>query len=121
MAALAFRRRAKRHDAADARIQTLGDAFDDAAFASCVTAFENDGDLETMQPNPFLQLDEFKLQMSKLVDVCIILPRFARLWPPRGVPILLDGSDFLSVTPHGFLRRGKFAILNHRPPKLARR
>jgi hypothetical protein len=29
------------------------------------------------------------------------------------VPILLDGSDFLSVALYGFLNRGRFAIFHH--------
>jgi len=48
LAALAFRRRAERDDAADARVQALGDALDDPAFAGRVAALEDDGDLEAL-------------------------------------------------------------------------
>ena len=68
LAALALGRRAERHDAADARVEALGDALDDAPFAGGVAALEDDGDLEALQPDPFLQLDQFELQMGEFVD-----------------------------------------------------
>ena len=104
LAALAFRRRAERHDAADARVQALGDALDDAALAGCVAALEDDDDPQALQADPFLQLDEFELQMGEFVDVFVVLRRLARLRPVGRVPVLLDGGDFLGVAQHGFSR-----------------
>src|SRR5262249_54124607 len=101
LAALAFRRRAERHDAADARVQALDNALDDPSFAGRVAALEEDDDLEAVQPDPFLQLDELELQMGELVDVFVVLWRLARLWPFGRVPILLDGLDFLGAAQHG--------------------
>ena len=43
--ALALGRRRQRHDAADARVEPLGDALDDAALAGGVAALEQDDDL----------------------------------------------------------------------------
>jgi len=54
LATFPLRRCAKRHDAADARVQALGDALDDPAFAGRVAALEDDHDLEALQPDPFL-------------------------------------------------------------------
>ena len=56
-----------------------------------------------MQPNPFLQLDEFKLQMCEFIDVFIILRRSVRFWPSGCMPILFDRSSLLGVAPHRFL------------------
>ena len=74
MAALALRRRAERHDAADARVQALGDALDDAAFAGGVAALENDHDPEALQADPFLQLDQLELQMGEFIEAWQSLP-----------------------------------------------
>src|SRR5262245_60119394 len=48
LAALALCRSAKRHNAADARVQTFGDALDHAALAGSVASLENDDNLQTV-------------------------------------------------------------------------
>ena len=48
IASLALGRRGQRRDAADARIEALRDALDDAALACGVATFEEDDDLELL-------------------------------------------------------------------------
>ena len=89
----------------------MGYALDDPAFSRGVTPFKNDGHLKAMQPNPFLLLDEFKLQMREFIDVFIVLRRFARLWPSGCMPILFDRSSLLGVAPHRVFSLSRFAVL----------
>src|SRR5258708_28303689 len=56
-------------NAADPRIEPLGDALDDATLAGGVAAFEDDDHLELVVLNPVLQLDEFALQAEQLLEV----------------------------------------------------
>ena len=65
----AFRRRRQRGHATDARIQPLRDAFDDAALARGVAAFEDDDDLVFGLHDPVLQLHQFPLQAEQLAEV----------------------------------------------------
>ena len=60
--ALALVRRGQRDDAADARIEALGDALDHAALAGGIAAFEEHDDLELLCDDPVLQLDQLVLQ-----------------------------------------------------------
>ena len=52
---------AERFDAHDARVGACCNAFDGAALARAVTAFEQDGDANTFYADPLLKLDEFNL------------------------------------------------------------
>jgi len=65
----ALARRGQRGDPADARIESLGDALDDATLASGVAAFEDDDHLELVVLNPVLQLYQVALQAQKLPEV----------------------------------------------------
>ena len=67
--ALALARRRQRRDAADARIEPLGDALDDAALAGGVAAFEQHDDLELLVHDPVLQLDQLALQPEQLLEI----------------------------------------------------
>ncbi len=69
LCALALVRCGKRGNAADARVQPLRDALDDAALAGRVTAFENDDDLELLLHDPVLQLDQLALEAKQLLEV----------------------------------------------------
>ena len=62
--ALALVRRRQRHDAADARVQALGDALDDAALAGGIAPLEDHHDLQLVGLHPVLQLDQLALQRS---------------------------------------------------------
>ena len=91
----------QRHDAADARIEALGDALDDAALAGRVAPLEDHHHLQAFEPHPFLQLDEFELQAGEFVDVGVVLAR--RLGRPRvaqDVPAPLDARLLLGVAAH---------------------
>ena len=47
---------------ANAGVQALRDALDDAAFAGCISAFKQNHNAMAMGHHPVLQLDEFALQ-----------------------------------------------------------
>ena len=113
LAALALGRRAERHDAADARVQALGDALDDAALAGRVAALEDDHDPEALQADPFLQLDELELQMGELLDIFVVFRRLALLRTFGQVPILLDDGAFPGVAQHRYFRLRGLASLAH--------
>ena len=91
----------KRDDAADARVEALGDALDDAALAGGVAPLEEHDDLEALQPYPFLQLEELELQAGQFVDVGVFLAR--RPGRPRvaeDVPAPFDPRLLLGVAQH---------------------
>ena len=67
--ALALVRRRQRGDAADARVEALGDALDDAALAGGIAALEEDDHLELVVLDPVLQLDQLALQPEQLLEV----------------------------------------------------
>ena len=69
LAALALARRRQRRDAADARIEPLRDALDDAALARGIAPLEQHDDLELLVHDPVLQLDQFALQPQQLLEV----------------------------------------------------
>ncbi len=109
MRALALGRSGQCRDAADARIQTLGDALDDAAFAGGVAPFEDDNDLQFLVHDPVLQLDELALQAKQVLEVEIAVDRVAlslvlhergELFGARVVELhlelLVDGVDQLA-------------------------
>jgi hypothetical protein len=52
----------QRRDPADPRVEPLGDALDDAAFAGGITALENHHHLELVVLHPALQFHELSLQ-----------------------------------------------------------
>jgi hypothetical protein len=60
--ALALVRRRQRRDAADPRIEPLGDALDDAALAGGIATLENHHHLELLVLHPALQFHQFALQ-----------------------------------------------------------
>jgi hypothetical protein len=113
--ALPLGRRAERDHPADARVEALGDAFDDAALAGRVATLEDDHDLEAVEAHPLLQLDQLELQMGKFFDVVVILGRLVRLAALGEMPILLDRRHFLAVPPHQFHRLA-LAMLGHGCP-----
>ena len=68
--ALALVRRGQRRDAADARVEPLGDALDHAALAGGVAALEQDDDLvASVCDDPVLQLDQLALQAEQLAEI----------------------------------------------------
>ena len=69
LAALALGRRRQRHGAADARVETLRDPLDDAAFARRVPPLEDDDQLELVGDDPVLELDELALQPQQLLEI----------------------------------------------------
>jgi hypothetical protein len=73
--ALALGRAGQRDDAADARIEPLGDALDGAALAGRVAAFEQHDDLELLVLHPVLQAHEFMLQAEQLAEIDLAVER----------------------------------------------
>ncbi len=59
----------QRRDAADARIEALGDALDHAAFARGVAALEDHDDLQLLLLHPVLQFHQLALQAQQLLEV----------------------------------------------------
>src|SRR5450755_147831 len=59
----------QRGDPADARIETLGDPFDDTALAGRIAALEDDDDLELLVEHPVLQFDQLALQPEQLLEI----------------------------------------------------
>jgi len=57
------------HHAAHAWVQTLGDAFNYAAFARCVTAFKQDDDFLFFVCHPVLQLDQLALEFEQFAEI----------------------------------------------------
>lgn len=55
----------QRNDAADARVQELGDAFDDAAFAGRIASLKKYHYLQAFVFNPFLELHQFDLEFEQ--------------------------------------------------------
>ena len=66
---LAFGGRGQRHHAAYPRVETLGDALDDPAFAGGIASLEQHHNLQALELDPFLQLDQFDLQPRQLLLV----------------------------------------------------
>src|SRR6516164_623401 len=61
--------RGQRDDTTNPRIETLRDALDDAALASCVASFENDNNLQLLVDDPVLQLDQLPLQAKQFLEI----------------------------------------------------
>src|SRR6516225_4534006 len=76
--ALPLGRSGKGDDAADAGVQRICNALDDATLARCIPPLEDDAHLETIVPHILLQLDQFDLKMYEFLDVVVILRRFTR-------------------------------------------
>ena len=66
---LALGRRRQGDDAADARVEALGDALDGAALARRVAALEQHDQLVAGVLHPVLQLDQLRLQPEQLVEI----------------------------------------------------
>ena len=56
----------ERHDAADARVERLGDALDGSAFAGGVAAFEEHHHAQALVADPLLEFDQLDLQAAQL-------------------------------------------------------
>ena len=56
-------------DTADAGVQALGDAFDDAPLAGGIAAFKQHDDFQFFSDHPVLQLDQFALQTEQLFEI----------------------------------------------------
>src|SRR6185312_16792843 len=69
LATLALSRRRERHDAADARIEPLGDALDRPSLAGRIAAFEQHRDLELVVLHPILQPHQLVLQAKELAEI----------------------------------------------------
>jgi hypothetical protein len=67
------------HDAADARVERLGDALDDAALAGGVAALEQADDLEAAGLDPLLELDQLDLEPGQLGFVVLGVELLAAL------------------------------------------
>ena len=91
--ALAFVRRWQGRDVANARIETLGNALDNAALASGVASFEDNDDLKLVVLDPVLQLDQLTLEPKQLLEIDGPFDRLARF---IGVPKLLE-LDFAEL------------------------
>src|SRR5215470_4634272 len=88
--ALPLARSGEGDDAADAGVQRICNALDDATLARCIAPLEDDAHLETVVPHIFLQLNQFDLEVYELLDVVVILRGFAWFRSVTHDPILLD-------------------------------
>ena len=78
LGALALVGRRKRGDAADARVEPLGDALDRAALAGRVAPFEQHDDLEALVLDPRLQADQLMLELEQLAKIDAAMKRLGR-------------------------------------------
>src|SRR5580704_4545522 len=68
---LAIVRCRERRDTANARVQSLRDALDDAAFSRGVAPFEDDHELQLLVDDPVLQFHQFALESKELPEVAL--------------------------------------------------
>ena len=59
-------------NAANAWVQAFGNAPYHTTLAGSIATFEQDTDLEPLQPHPLLHFEQFKLQPNELIDVAVI-------------------------------------------------
>src|SRR5271165_5351246 len=77
-------------DAADAGVQRICNALDDATLARCIPPLQDDAHLETVVPHILLQLDQFDLEVYEFLDVAVILRGFAWFGSVTHDPVLLN-------------------------------
>src|SRR5215475_4477724 len=70
---LPVRRRRQRDGAKHARADPLRESFDCAAFAGGIPPFKYDDGSQTLMLNPCLQFTEFRLQLTQLLHVSLVL------------------------------------------------
>ena len=75
LGALALARSGQRHDAADARIEPLGDPLDHPALARRIAALEDNHDLQPVADHPVLELDQLALKPKQLPEVEVAVER----------------------------------------------
>ena len=92
------------NDAADARIEPLGDSLDNAALAGRIAPFENDRDLRAGMLHPVLQFDQLRLQADQRSEIGLAFKGF-------GVLALVDSAQFKGK---GRLGQFQFIILVER-------
>src|SRR6185437_3192604 len=88
--ALALARRRERGDAADPRVEALGDALDHSALAGGVAALEDHDHLELVVLDPILQLDQLALQAKQLLEIDVPVQRRNALAGELRGPELLE-------------------------------
>ena len=118
LVALALGRRGQGDDAADARIEPLGDALDGAALAGGVAAFEQHDDLELLVLHPILQPHQFVLQPEQLAEIDLAFERrFGRLRHALGdqlvEPVFLHLHFQLLVEAVGDFRLDAVELVDH--------
>src|SRR5215467_7771949 len=69
LSALAFARGGQCRDAANARVETLGNPLNDAALASRIPTFKQNNNLALVVRNPVLQLHKFALKSEQFFEV----------------------------------------------------
>ncbi len=113
---LALGGRAERHDAADARIERLGDALDGSALARGVAAFKENHYAQTFVADPFLQLDQLDLQAAKLALVFAIFPQAQRIRAKNAVTGITAIAVRVIVVPFRLFRHGRTPDFAHGAP-----
>src|SRR5215471_10753040 len=108
LSALPLGRSGEGDDAADAGVQRICNALDDATLARCIPPLEDDAHLETVVPHIFLQLNQFDLEVYEFLDVVVILRGFAWFGSVTHDPVLLDFLRSPSLTPS--LRRERVGV-----------
>src|SRR6476660_5614359 len=93
--ALPLGRSGEGDNAADAGVQRICNALDDATLARCIPPLEDDAHLETIVPHILLQLDQFDLKMYEFLDVVVIHRGFARFGSVTHDPVLLNFCGLL--------------------------
>src|SRR6516164_7695041 len=94
LSTLPFGGRGEGDDAADAGVQRICNALDDATLARCIPPLEDDAHFETVVPHIFLQLNQLDLEVYEFLDVVVILRGFAWFGPVTHDPVLLDFCGF---------------------------
>ena len=100
---LALGRRRQRHHPEDARADPLGDRLDGAALARAVASLEDDADLESLVPDPLLQLDQLDMQLRQFLFVVLLVFSFAGVLGIFGLAFL---AFFGFGCTHGLILRG---------------
>src|SRR6516162_3635938 len=114
--ALPLGRSGEGDDAADAGVQRICNALDDATLARCIPPLEEGAHLETVVPHIFLQLNQFDLEVYEFFDVVVILRGFAWFRSVTHDPVLLDFCGLPRQLHHFAARVLVFVLLLHVDP-----
>jgi hypothetical protein len=111
--ALLLGRRCQRDDTADSWIERIGNTLNHTAFTRCVPPLEQNAQLVAVGPHPLLHLDQFDLEVGKLLDVFVVLRWLVWLGSFAQNPILLGLCGLLGRLQNFTAGHSRFALLCH--------